>query len=425
MSVTSSTMTEYADLAKDYFTNVYVKMVNPDVPLKAQFGKLENAVFAGKSWIFGVKLQNGGGSANAGARKTLPAADEGVFDQGTAGLVRTYTRMAIDNLATEVTKRDIGAFRSAFAETMSDRLIAHDLEVNRQLYCNADGKLATTDATGASSTSQALLSGSDYGVTNGGNAARHIYVGDAIEFLRADGTTSIGKRTVTAVDHSTETITVDSTIDTTGAAAGGFITRCTADTLNTVAGEANGLLASVKDSVTFEGIPATYQGWKSIRFHNSGVLRAISDSLVMQTIETTRSRSRLVPDMAITQPGIVLKYSEIFLPLRRLDGQDVQLKGGYKPLAAIIHAGGAIPVIGDMDAPDGRMFFLNTGAFRMADLVGTGWAAEDGTQFVRISDQDGVEGYIRKYWNLITIQRNANAVIEDLIGVDSVAKFAA
>ena len=147
---------------------------------------------------------------------------------------------------------------------------------------------------------------------------------------------------------------------------------------------------------------------------NGGTIREISDSLVMQMIETIRSRSRQVPNLIVTTPGVVLKYSELFLPLRRLDGQDVQLLGGYKPIAAIIHAGGAIPVLGDIDCPGSRMFFLNTSAFRMADVVGTEWADMDGNTFDRVTDKDAIEGYIRKYWQLMTIQRNANGVIEDL-----------
>lgn len=419
MAVTPTTLTELTDLAKDYFTNVYVQLVNPETPLKAQFAKLENAMFTGKSWIFGVKTQIGGSSANVGANKTLPAADEGQYDQGTASLVRTYTRMALDGLAIEVTKKQQGSFRPALAEVMADRLQAHDLEVNRQMFCNGDGILASVVSAGASSVTQTLAA--DYGVVNGGSGTRHLYVGDVVEFYRADLTTSIGLRTITGVDHDAKTVTV-TTIDTTGAAADAVITRATADTSNLVAGENKGLLASVKDSVTYEGIPATVQGWKSVRMHNSGVLRDISDSLVMQMIETIRNRSRLVPNLIVTRPGIVLKYSEIFLPLRRLDGQDVQLEGGYKPIAAVIHAGGSIPVIGDADCPNSRMFFLNTGAFRLADMVGTEWADMDGATFDRVTDKDAIEGYLRKYWALIGIQRNANGVLEDLNDVAAIDK---
>lgn len=427
-AVTPTTLTELTDLAKDYFTNVYVQLVNPETPLKAQFAKLEGADFTGKKWIFGVKTQIGGGSGNAGANKSLPAAGSGQYDQGEATVVRTYTRMALDGLAIEVTKAKTGSFRPALAETMSDRLQAHDLEVNRQMFSAGNGVLfgITTGSTGASVTQTPGTGASgavgDYGLVNGGNGLRHLYVGDVLEFY--DAATLATKRaggpvTVSAIGATT--FTISGAVDT---ADDDVAVRATADTDNIQATEANGLLKSVKSSVTFEGIPATFQGWKSVELSNAAVLRPISDSLVMQMIETIRSRSRLVPDLVVTRPGIVLKYSEIFLPLRRLDGQDVQLKGGYKPLAAITHAGGAIPVVGDNDCPNSRMFFLNTGAFRMADIVGTEWADMDGATFDRVTDKDAIEGYIRKYWNLITIQRNANGLLSDLEDIAAVDKIA-
>lgn len=426
MAVTPTTLTELTDLAKDYFTNVYVQLVNPETPLKAQFAKLENAQFTGKTWIFGVKTQIGGGSANVGANKTLPAANAGQYDQGSASVVRTYTRMSLDGLAIEVTKKQTGSFRPALAEVMSDRLQAHDLEVNRQMFGNGDGVLfgITTGAASATQTPGVGTGGAvgDYGLTNGGNGCRHVYVGDVLEFY--DSATLLTKRAggpVTVTGNTGTALTLSGSITTSNGDVG---VRATADTDNITATEANGLCKSVKDSVTFEGIPATFQGWKSPVMSNSGTLRDVSDSLVMQMIETIRSRSRLVPDLIVTRPGIVLKYSEIFLPLRRLDGQDVQLKGGYKPLAAVIHAGGSIPVVGDNDCPNSRMFFLNTGAFRMADLVGTDWADMDGATFDRVVDKDAIEGYIRKYWQLITVQRNANGLISDLNDIAGIDKIA-
>ncbi len=276
------------------------------------------------------------------------------------------------------------------------------------MFCNGDGVLASVPSTAdGADTTQTL--DTDYGVTNGGNPTRHLYVGDKVAFYESDLTTLIGRRTVTAVDPDNSQIDVDSSVTTTNS---GAVTRSTDDTDNITDGEAGGLLASVEASNTFEVIPVT-NGWKS-----NTRLRDISDSLVLQMIEKIRARSRMVPNLIVTRPGVVLRYSEIFLPLRRLDGQDVQLRGGYKPIAAVIHAGGSIPVIGDVDCPSSRMFFLNTGAFRMADLVGTEWADMDGATFDRVTDKDAIEGYLRKYWQLITVQRNANGVIGDLNDYD-------
>lgn len=420
MAVTPTTLTELSDLAKDYYSEVYIPLSNPDTPLRQQFSKLENAIFTGRKWIFAVKTDIGAGSSNAGANKTLPGAAAGSYDQGEATVARQYTRMAADALMLEVTKKRAGSYRPAMAELMEDRLQAHDLETNRQLFANGDGKLALVTPAGASSTTQTLVS--DYGVTNGGTGIRHVRVGATIAFYE-NGTTLIGRRVVTDVDEAAGTVVVDSTIDTTSKTAP-FVTLSTSDDDNLTAGEINGLLAATGTGA-FEAI--THNRWKGNQFNNpagAGTLRQLTDELVVTALAKHRAESRTQPDLAVCRPGVVLKYSLLFLPIRRIDGQDTQLKGGFKPINELI-AGGTtrIPVMEDLDCPNSRMFLLTTKAFRMADLVGTDWADLDGAQFTRITDKDGIEGYIRSYRQLITVQRNALTVINDLEDVESIDRL--
>jgi hypothetical protein len=121
---------------------------------------------------------------------------------------------------------------------------------------------------------------------------------------------------------------------------------------------------------------------------------------------------------------VVLRYTELFLPLRRIDGQDEQIVGGYKAVATIQYSGGSIPVMTDPDMPNNRLMLLNTTAMGVLDLLGTEWATADGVQFDRITDKDGIEGYIRKYWNLAYTQRNAHGVIEDVEDIPEIDRWA-
>jgi hypothetical protein len=41
-----------------------------------------------------------------------------------------------------------------------------------------------------------------------------------------------------------------------------------------------------------------------------------------------------------------------------------------------------------------------------------------------VTDKDAIEGYIRKYWQLITVNRLAQGVIEDLNDTSSIDKVA-
>lgn len=416
-AATPTLLSEINDLAKDYYSDVYVNTTNPDTPLKNSIGKIQRFQYTGRKFIFGVKTAIGGGASNAAGNKSLPDAAEGTFDQGEETTVRTYTRMAADLHMLEVTKKQAGSYRPALAELMEDRLQAHDLEVNRQMFSGGDGKLAMVGGTPGASATQTLAK--NYGVTNGGNGVNHVAVGDTLAFFTTGGSL-IGRKTVTGLDRDAQTVTLDSSITTT--ATTNFVSKSTSDSSNYEAGEAKGLL-SWFNGATLHAIP-----WASVtpvREHNSGTVREISDSLVMKTLAAVRSKSRKTPNLAITQDGVVLKYSELFLPLRRIDGQDEPIMAGYKPIASIQFAGGSIPVMTDLDCPRNRLFLLNTTACGTLDLLGTEWASADGAQFDRVVGQDAIEGYIRRYWGMACTQRNAHAVIEDVEDIATINRYGA
>jgi hypothetical protein len=246
--------------------------------------------------------------------------------------------------------------------------------------------------------------------------------------LYAIAPTLIGRRVVTSVDHDAGTVTLESTITST--ATTNFFTKSTSDDDNWTAGELQGLLLAVsqnndKGGASFEAIPSTGR-WKANRFHNSGTARQLTDELVVTAIAKNRAESRKTPNLAVCREGVVLKYSLLFLPIRRLDGQETQLTGGFKPVNELIAGGSTrIPVLTDLDCPNGRLFLVDKSSFKMADLVGTDWADLDGAQFTRVTDKDAIEGYIRSYRQLICIQRNANTVIEDLEDIEDLDRLAA
>ena len=420
----SATPTPFADIT-ELFKQLYTILssgVNPRAALKSQFSKLTNAGFTGKKWIFAVKVRIGGGAANVGGGYSLPQATIGAWANGEVAPVQTYTRFGLTGMEIAQSKSNRGAFKAALAAAMEDRMQAHDKEVNRQLFCAGNGVL-TTIPTGAASATQTPGTGTggnvgDYGVVNGGNGTTHVNVGDTLAFYQSDGTSYIGTKTV--VSKTSTTFTVDSTITSTN---GAIVTRATADTDNITAGEAQGLLAACQATGALETIdPATVgSAWAATVLSNSGTLRDISNPLVMQALATIEAQSLAVPDLFVTSPGIVLKWSEVLLPLQRIDGLDAPLKGGYKPVAAFLNGGAPIPVISDIDCPKSRLFLLTTSTIQMADLLGTEWMDDDGSMLFRIVGVDGVEAVLRKYWQPIYTQRNALGVVEDINDIDTIA----
>lgn len=410
MANTASTLTELDDLAKDYYTNYWAPQMAQGTPLKAQLDQVEEWEFSGREMVFGLKLETGGGVANAGAGKTLPENADGSYDQARVSPVRTYARLALDLFAAEISKSKHGSFKPFLEEKMDDRMKALVKECNRQMFSAGDGKLAVT-ATGTASATQTLTLA--YGVTNGGNPAKHIYKGDNLAFYQSDGTL-IGRRKVNSktatLGGASASVVLASTITSID---GGFVSKATADDSNYDYAEANGLLAGFVQSGNFQSVPVagTYQ---ALKLTNSGTLRDISDNVVMTGFTSTQALSDEVPNLIVTRPGIVQNYSEVFLPIRRIDGQETALKGGYKPMSVFQHAAGEAPILTDVDCPGARLFGLNTSYLKKIDMVGEQWADKDGATLNRISDQDGVEGYIRKYWQLAWQRLNCHFLIEDI-----------
>jgi len=415
MAVTPSTLTELTDVAKDYYTSYWAPQMAKGTPLKAQLDQLESWEFSGRKIIFGMKLETGGGVSNAGANSSLPGNADGTYDQGEVTLIRTYARLALDMFAAEISKSKKGSYKEFIAEKMDDRMSALVKECNRQLFCAGDGKLAIT-GTGAASATQTLSLA--YGVTNGGNPIKHVYKGDVLAFYDNAGVI-IDRRTVTAKSATsgaaTGTVTLNSSITSI---TNGWVSKSTADSDNDATGEVAGLLTGVAQSGTFQAVSigTTYQ---ALRLHNSGTLRDISDNVVMTGFTSTQALSDEVPNLIVTRPGIVQQYSEIFLPIRRIDGQDTALKGGYKPVAVFQHAAGEAPILTDVDCPGARLFGINTNYLKKIDLLGEQWANYDGAELVRVTDKDAAEGYIRKYWQLVWQKLNCHFVIEDINDVST------
>lgn len=422
MPVSVTTITELNDLAKDLYQNLFQPMMAKGGQLKAQIEPLERWTFQGRQIFFAGKLSTGGGVANAGANATLPDNADGTYDQFTVSLKRTYARMAIDAFEIARLEQSSGSFRPALQEKMQDRADAMVKDINRQMYTDGVGKIALL-AAGASSDTQTLTRA--YFLSDGGNPGKHIYIGDNLAFHNSSNTL-VGRRKVIAKTATLGTSTVDVQLDSTidlSAVTNGYVSKCTADTTNVATGEVNGLLSAMAQSGNFQGAPigSTYQ---ATSLDAGGTLRDLDDTVVMTLVNTIHAQCEEYPDLAVTRPGIGQKYSEIFLPIRRIDGQAAQLKGGYRPIAAIQTGGGDAPMIGDTDCPGARLFMLNKKYVRNVDLQGEKWFALDGAQFSRVDGKDAVEGFMSKYWQMAYTRLNCHGVAKDLNDVATVDRIA-
>lgn len=127
----------------------------------------------------------------------------------------------------------------------------------------------------------------------------------------------------------------------------------------------HGLVATsggVMNTGTYANIDrGTYAQWKGTVNANGGVGRALTFDLMRDMRRQVYIASGLKPDLIVTTPALHEKYGKLFGQQRRyvqevrLRGMTITLDGGYQMLEF-----DGIPVLEDVDCPDGDMLFLNT-----------------------------------------------------------------
>lgn len=125
---------------------------------------------------------------------------------------------------------------------------------------------------------------------------------------------------------------------------------------------------------------ASFPQWASNVFGNGGVPRALDRNLMRRVRRLVYIASGMKPDLIMCSPVIHEIYGNTFQAERRylqevrLRGQTIVLDGGW---AALEFDG--IPVIEDVDCPDGEMLFLSTSMLAIKQLpdIGAGNPAMD------------------------------------------------
>jgi hypothetical protein len=132
----------------------------------------------------------------------------------------------------------------------------------------------------------------------------------------------------------------------------------------------------------------TYTQWASNRLANGGTERALSVELMRQMRQNIYEASGEKPDLIITDAFQHRKYGTITDQKRqwvdqvRMRGELIKLDAGYNLLEF-----DGIPMIEDVDAPEGTMMFLNTSHLRIVQVAdtsddqngGRGFTMADGT----------------------------------------------
>lgn len=369
----AATMSTLQDVLKNFYIGPIRENLNQATVLLAQVKKSSKEVVGeqvilplhmGRNWGVGARGTTGTG--------TLPTARNQQYKKATFTTKDVYGRISIYGKTIRATKTDKGAFlRSVTSETKG---MVDDLgsDINRQLYGDGTGTLATC-STGATSATVVV------------DSTQYLEEGMYIDFYTAGTINANTAKLISTIDSDT-TFTLSASI-----------TWTTGDTIN-LSGvgqtdELNGLALITANSGSLEGIdPATVSLWKGNVFGDDTSPVALKESAMQQVVDANDKRGGKTDFIGTSYKGRA-QYIALLRSQKRFTNPEIgKLKGGYKYIDF-----NDIPLVVDRHCQENstttRMYFLtmdSLGLYRMADFE---WAQEDGAILARQVGSGATESY--------------------------------
>jgi len=355
---------------------------------------------------------NTGRNTGIGARAemgVLPDAGHQGYSEERVTLKYNYGRIQLSGPVIRSMGSDRGSFTRAI--TSETQGVTRDLrnDVNRQLYGDGTGKIATLAA--AASGNTATLQ------TPTNTQKRQLQVGMFIDIGTAGNPTATASaRKITSVNTTAGTFVFD-----------GAAVAITAADIVTIAGsggsgasqkELTGLSKQVAATGALWNIdPANVPSWASY-VDDPGSNRAVSESMFLKAAQEVNINSGEEINLWVTTAGVQRAYAALLTSLRRFN-VPVDLHGGYRALDMSNTNQGAtgsntVSMMFDKDCPDSTAYGLTTRRFQWYKMSDWEFMEEDGAVLNRVPNTDAYESTLFLYCELATDGRNAHAKVGSL-----------
>ena len=359
----------------------------------------------GRYVTFPIHISRNTGIGGRRELENLPIAG----NQGTAPaqvrLKYLYGSIQISGQTLRLANKDPQTFVAGIDLEMNGLKADLAKDLNRQMYGDGSGAIATVSTVGANTTAT---------VTSGINL---LQVGELVDIyvpatLAADGAAAQTGVTITNVDTAAGTITVSPSVTW---AAGHVIVRT-----GSANRELTGLKAIVNNTGTLYAVdPNTYPIWKSVVDNGTppGTNRPLSESAMIRNVHAVRTNGGKVT-LLLSSLGVQRAYWNLLVQARRFSNVK-EFTGGYAGLVFTTDAG-EVPMVADIDCPYNTLYGISEPNLRYYRDQDWDWMDYDGSMWDRVPGsvagtiKDAYAATMFQYAELGTDRRNAHFVMKDI-----------
>ena len=388
-----ATLTTVDALTKEVYGPRIVDQMENETVLTKRIEKTSRGTesqVGGKYVTFPLKVRRNHGIGYRNELQQLQAAGQQGWTNVRVPLKYGYGRVHLSGQTIDLVSENYQAFSRAITEEMDG--LKNDLQkdVNRILWSDGSGVLATATAVGTAVNTFTALNGTDWL-----DLDMQVDVIDDTD----DTTVIASNRKITAIDEATGVVTLDGAAFSTE--VGDRLVRTGNNGL-----EPEGLASLVEDttSTLFNLSPATEPLWKANVTTGVG---ALTESDMITMADTLRKKGGR-PSVIFSDLGSRRAYYNLLSTNRRYTNTKT-FEGGFSGLAFTYEDD--IPVVTDVDAPAGKMWFLKEDTFKIYQHKDWHWEDKGGSIWNWVSDFDAFEALIKKYWEFAIDRRNVNGVL--------------
>lgn len=401
----STTLTQTVGILKNFYAGPIVTQFNDEIPL---YGKMEKGSekYNGVQVIRPLKVRRNPGIGATSDGGTLPKIGTQTTLQAAITAKFNYVRFGVTGPMMAASQGDKGAFVSAVTYEMEQGLEDLKNDVNRQMFWQGDGQLATVAANAVASN---VISISGRESTE--PALKYLDVGMVIDIYSSAGVLMAQGVEITAVTATnklslTATLTLSSAVSTSST---DIIVHS-----GSYNNEIQGLLTSLgaTQTSTIYGIDRS-----AYPIYQGNVINAAGGQLTLdlmqQAYNAAKQQGGATINAVFCDYASERMYNKLLVADKRYigkvagDGTFSKENGSYLEFAGV-------PVVADKDCPL-RFFFLDSKHWKKYVLRDLEWANESGSDLIAQVSADAYEARLRLFANIFAEKPSANAALRNYI----------